>query len=300
VLPAGISLEEYEHARKEDARWRPAARALFARHGMAGEPERLGGTALVYVSGDRVLKLVPPPWAAGLDAERTVLETAAGRLGVSTPEVVAHGELDDWPYFVMTRLRGRPLDDVWPSLPRASRERSARAVGELLARLHALPPPFAPSLAPPGGWPAFLTERAATTLERQRALGLAPADLAALEDALPDLLEAALAAAAAPAVLLHTEIGPGHVLSDEAGEPVGVLDFGDALVGPASYDLVAAALFVAHGDPRLFALLAEAAGGHPDPRTLLASTVLHRYSNLPWYLRETGARDFASLGSIFG
>jgi hygromycin-B 7''-O-kinase len=300
VLLPEITVDEYEVARKDDARWRPAARALFARHGIEGEPERLGGTALVYAAGARVLKIVPPVWAAGLDGERAALESIAGRLGVATPEVVAAGTLDGWSYFLMTRLPGRPLDDVWPVLSPSERERSAHAVGEVLARLHAVDPPSSPALTPPGGWPSFLEERASTTLARQRALGLPAADLASLETGLPGLLGAALAAAKGPAVLLHTEIGPGHVFADGSGVPVGVLDFGDALVGPAPYDFVAAGLFVAHGDPALFATLARAAGTRPDPRTLFALTVLHRYAHLPWYLRETGARDLAGLAAVFG
>jgi hygromycin-B 7''-O-kinase len=300
VLPADITLEEYEVARRDDARWRPAARALLARHGVPGEPERLGGTALVFAAGPRVLKLVPPPWASGLEAERAALEAVAGRLGLSTPEVVAAGREDDWAYLVTTRLPGRPLDEVWPRLDPSARARAAGDVGEALARLHALTPPRAEALTPPGGWPAFLEERAATTLSRQRALGLAAPDLAALEAALPGLLSAALAAAAGPAVLLHTEIGPGHVLCDDAGVPRGVLDFGDALAGPRAYDLVAAGVFVARGDAALFARLARAAGTAPDPGVLLAFTVLHRYAHLPWYLRETGARDLAGLAAVFG
>jgi hygromycin-B 7''-O-kinase len=300
MLPTGISEEEYDVLRKDDARWRPAARAILARHGLRDEPERLGGTALVYACGDRVLKLVPPQGAPGLRGERAALDAVAGRLGIATPEVVADGVVDDWPYVLLTRVSGRPLDDVWPGLPRRARERSAAAVGTLLARLHAVPPPGTPELAPPGEWPAFLEAAAAGALDRQRRLGLSEADLAALGDLLPDLLADARAAAAGPRSLLHTEIGPGHVLSDEDGTPVAVVDFGDALVGPPDYDLVAAGLFVARGDAALFARLAEAAGRRPDRRTLLAFTVFHRYAHLPWYLRETGARDVPSLGAVFG
>jgi hygromycin-B 7''-O-kinase len=301
MLPEALSEEEYDLLRKEDARWRPAAAAILARHGVAGEPVRLGGTALVYAAGDRVLKLVPPQGAAGLRGERAALERVAGGLGVATPEVVAEGALDGWPYVLLTRVPGRPLDDVWPRLARPERERSAVAVGALLARLHALPPPEAPELVPPGGgWTEFLASRAAATPERQRALGLAPADLAWLAERLPGLLSRATAAARGPHALLHTEIGPGHVLADEDGLPVGVVDFGDALVGPPDYDLVAAGLFVARGDPSLFALLTTAAGRRPDSWTLLAFAVFHRYAHLPWYLRETGARDLRALAATFG
>jgi hygromycin-B 7''-O-kinase len=295
-----MDAEEYEVARTDDARWRPAAKAALLRHGVRAAPERLGGTALVWGAGERVLKMVPPVWAEGLAAERAVLERVGGRLGVATPEVVAAGDLDGWPYLVVTRLPGRPLDALWPALDAPARLRAARAVGALLRRLHAVLPPAASALTPPGGWDAFLVERAATTLARQRALGLPARDLATLEARLPSLLAAARAAAAGPARLLHTEIGPGHVLSDERGVPVGVLDFGDALAGPPAYDFVAAALFVARGDAALFAALRAESGAAADPETLAAFTVLFRYAHLPWYLRETGAPDLHALLAVFG
>jgi len=300
MMPTEMSAAEFDAAAKDDARWQPAARTILARHAVAGEPRRLGGSMLVYAAGDRVLKLFPPVWATSAAGEIAALEAISGRLApVASPEVVAAGELEGWPYFVMSALPGQPLETLWSGWDGAARRRAAASVGELLARLHGCPLPSYP-LLPPGGWPDFLTAQAAVTLARQRERGLGEADLATLAAALPDLLAAAQAASGPPYALLHTEIGPGHVHFDSEGRAVGVLDFADALVGPPLYEGPAAGVFVTRGDPALFAVLRDAAGWPAQPRVLWAFTVLFRYAHLPWYLRETGLRDLAALSAIYG
>lgn len=285
----------YDVARHDDARWRPAADHLFARHGVRGDTARLGGTALVWSRGDAVLKLYLPAWAGSARAERTALSVAD--IGLRTPAILAEGTLDGWPYLLMERLPGRSLDDAWKDLDRDGRRRACEDVGRALGRLHGQRPDD-PSLDPPGGWDEFLLRRAEVTVAAQRARGLPDEDCRRLEAELPRLLS--LARAAPGRALLHTEIGPSHVLVDEEGRPSGVIDFADALVGPPAYDLVAAGLFVARGDPALFSAIAAAAGERHDPDLLWAFTLLFRYSNLPWYLRETGLSSLADLRRIFG
>jgi hygromycin-B 7''-O-kinase len=68
-----------------------------------------------------------------------ILHHVDGQLGVATPEVVATGHLEGWPYLVMTRLGGVILADVWPSLAKPHCLFLGRQLGEILARLHAVP-----------------------------------------------------------------------------------------------------------------------------------------------------------------
>lgn len=78
-----------------------------------------------------------------------------------------------------------------------------------------------------------------------------------------------------------------HFLIDPDGwRLTGLFDFEPAMIGDRAYDFVGVGLFVTRGDPDLLARLAGAYGRTFEPSELLAYTLLHVYSNLPWYLRE--------------
>ncbi|MGV9547702.1 hypothetical protein [Streptomyces ardesiacus] len=54
----------------------------------------------------------------------------------------------------------------------------------------------------------------------------------------------------------------------------------------------------AGGRPALLARLAAAYGAAFDPSVLLSYTLLHVYSDLPWYLREEGAPARETLPAL--
>lgn len=54
----------------------------------------------------------------------------------------------------------------------------------------------------------------------------------------------------------------------------------------------------AGGRPALLARLAAAYGAAFDPSVLLSYTLLHVYSDLPWYLREVGAPARETLPAL--
>jgi hygromycin-B 7''-O-kinase len=70
------------------------------------------------------------------------------------------------------------------------------------------------------------------------------------------------------------------------------------MTGDRAYDFVAVGLFVTRGDPALLARLTRAYGRSFAPRELMALTLLHVYSNLPWYMRELPAPSEESLPSL--
>jgi hygromycin-B 7''-O-kinase len=220
------------------------------------------------------VKLFPPLWADEIDVERAGLAHVAGRLSVATPEVAAEGELEGWPYLVLTRVAGVPLARAWGALAPKARERAARRAGELVAEHHRLPLPAEGSEIPAPAWPAFL--RAQTPIscarlaadERTRAWA---EELAALVDSLRSELEAA------PSAFLNADVTEEHlfVAPDDRGEIIGIVDLADAMVGAPEYDLVSMApCFVAGG---VFAAFVSGSGLEPTPERLLVLALLHRY-----------------------
>jgi hygromycin-B 7''-O-kinase len=93
--------------------------------------------------------------------------------------------------------------------------------------------------------------------------------------------------------LLHTEIMRSHVFAERnqsAWSLSGVIDFEPAMMGDAEYEFASVGVFLTRGSgPSLRALLLaygyrEGDLGLPLQRRFLTYTLLHRYSNLRWYL----------------
>ncbi|MEU3572915.1 aminoglycoside phosphotransferase family protein [Kitasatospora sp. NPDC036755] len=288
MLPLVLTDEEWDAVVPDETVMRPGAEALCARLGLAGLPlERFPeGSVPVYAVGEAlVLKLYPAAGARDGVVEERVLAHLDGALPIPTPSVRAAGEdVNGWRYLLMSRLPGQGLAPAWPHIPPPDRERIARDCGEALAALHALDPePLADTLGP-GDWPAFLARQRAGAVDRQRARGLTEEWL----EQIPDFLAAAPIPTNPERALLHTEFMREHLLTDPAGgwRLTGLVDFEPAMIGDPAYDLVAVGLFTTRADPHLLGRLLDAYGRHFEPRLLMAYTLLHVYSNLPWYLRE--------------
>jgi hygromycin-B 7''-O-kinase len=137
----------------------------------------------------------------------------------------------------------------------------------------------------------FLSEQSARCVPSQSAHGLAPAWL----EQIPRFLAATTLPRPAREVLLHTEIMRAHLFAQRGPSGwslSGLVDFEPAMVGDPEYEFAAVGLFLSCGDgPALRALLL-AYGYHPADlgpalqRRFLAYALLHRYSNLRWYLER--------------
>ncbi|MET9776466.1 aminoglycoside 3'-phosphotransferase/choline kinase family protein [Streptomyces sp. NPDC006367] len=291
--------EEWDAVVPDETVMRPGAEDLCARLGLAGAPLTRfpDGSQPVYAVGDEhVLKLFPGAAAEDGVAEGRVLTHLQGRLPVPTPGVRDFGPYENgWQYVLMSRLRGENLAHAWDRVPRSDRERLVTDIGEALAVLHSVGPAPLGDVLGPGDWGAFLDRQGAGAVERQRAHGLPAAWL----EQIPDFLASVPLPRAPHGTLLHTEVMQQHFLVDPDGwRLTGFFDFEPAMTGDRAYDFVGVGLFVTRGDPDLLARLAKAYGHTFEPSVLLAYTLLHVYSNLPWYLRELGAPAGGTLPSL--
>ena len=293
VLPPAATEEAFGAICRDETVLRPGVEQICGLLDVdaSGLTRYAAGSRPVYAAGDLVLKLFPPVAAwPRYRVEAEVLAAVQGRLPVPAPRVHAAGEYDGWGYVLMSRLPGVPLDTVWDQLPAADRDRLADQLGETIAVLHQMPPPTITDWWP-ADWPAFVARQRARCVSEQRDLGL-PALWA---DQIPGYLDA-IALPSGPPVLLHTEIMREHLLVAENRERTwrlcGLIDFEPAMPGEREYEFVAAGVFLAQGDGRFLARTLTAYGYHPDQlgpdlrRRLLAWGILHRYSNLRWWMRR--------------
>ena len=290
MLPLASTMSEYRAVARDEALLRPGVDAICARHHLAGATiaRFADGSLPVYAVGEtRVLKLYPPVHRDEREVEASVLAAIAGKLPIPTPDIDAVGELDGWSYVLMTRLRGESLATAWARIDEAARERLLAALGEALAALHAVE---SPALGP-ADWDAFVHDQRASAVERQRAKGLDAAWLAQL----PAFLESVPTEVPSRRVLLHTEVMREHLLVTEAAGAwslSGLFDFEPAMRGAPEYELAAVGVFVSCGGPRYLRTLLRAYGYRDHEldeglaRRLLGQAIVHRYSNLRWYLER--------------
>jgi hygromycin-B 7''-O-kinase len=289
----------------DDAALRPGVDAICARHGLEGEPIRRypTGSLPVYAVGTQcVLKLFPPDARESALIEEHALAAVEGRLPIPTPRMLGCGEMDGWRYVLMTRLEGQLLCDAWPDIPAADRDGFAAELGETLAALHGIDISTLDRLKV--DWPAFLQHQRESAVDRQRTRGLAPQWV----EQIPGFMDAWMPAAEGPRALLHTEVMREHLLvapRHNRWELTGLFDFEPAMVGAPEYDFAAYGLFVSAGDPRFLGRTLraygrlDAIGDDAFACRILAYTLLHRYSNLPWYLqRIPPAPDQRTLESL--
>jgi hygromycin-B 7''-O-kinase len=287
--------------RRDETRLMPGVQVICSRHGLAGHDvvRFAGGSLPVYAVGSaRVLKLYPPCYRGELETESDALALLAGRLPIPTPRVDATGALDDWSYVLMERLHGRSLADAWPEIPPDQREPLADALGECLATLHAVD--AQETRVPRPDWAGFVRQQRTRCVEQQRARGLGPEwieQIAPFLDAI-DGIDGVDAVAPGPpgrGGLLHTEVMREHLLvAPGARGPVlsGLFDFEPAMIGAREYEFASVGIFVSCGDRAFLRRLLRAYGYRADEldlglqRRFMAHALLHRYSNLRWYLER--------------
>lgn len=294
LLPPAPSLAEWPSVRRGYPGWRRALEEICARHGLpSSELTRTReGTSVVFTTECEVIKLYPPFWALEGAAEATILGHVEGKLGVRTPEVVATGQLEDWPYLAMTKLPGVVLADVWATVAEWERLRVSRQVGQVLARLHALPTGALaahPELR--DRWRQVVTRPIDDCVTIHRGHG-APeswlAQLPAFFQTLPPLHPPDFAP-----VLLHGDIHSWHLLlaqRDDGWSLDGLIDFDSALLGWREYEFAVTMLSFMARRP---ALLTECLRGYGAedlardaalPRRLMAYALLNRYWGLDFML----------------
>jgi hygromycin-B 7''-O-kinase len=247
-----------------------------------------GSLPVFALDDEHVIKLFPPGAGSHFETEHTALSGIGGRLSISTPRVVATGKREGWSYVVMTRLSGSLLCDTWPSLHHDDRSRLVRDVGTALAELHALP---TMDLAPLSvDWPRFVEEQRDSCRERQLAKGLGAPWLEQLDT----FLTRWTPVDSGQRVLLHTEVMREHLLVEQREglwQLSGLFDFEPAMLGPPEYELSAVGIFVTAAEPTLLGTLLDAYGATMDdalPLRIMTYSLLHRYSNLRWYIERLG------------
>ena len=302
LLPPINSIEEYRASSRDEATYAPAVDEICRLHGIADQPRRkfAGGSTIVFAVGDTyVVKLFEPFIAANALTEAAVLRHIDGRLGVAAPHVFHTGTMDGWQYVVMSRLHGELASDVWDELDGEAQRSVCAQVGAAICRLHALDVAGLRIAGPT--WAEFIERQRADCMARQRGKALDAHWL----DQIPGFLDS-VALADGERALLHTEMMREHVLltRGDGAQVSGVFDFEPAMIGSREYDFASIGVFLTGGDAALFDAfltgygLPRTARDPAMPRRVMAYALLHRYSNMTWYLERVPPREARTLDEL--
>lgn len=273
-----------------DGVWRQAAAAVCARHDLSDESLRRSprGENIIFLQDNRLVIKIFAPFRDNYSREAAALDYARGRLGIETPELLHAGELDGWPYLVMTQLRGHASPEVWAGVPSRDRLEIVSRLGTAMRELHAHDAPLQTALN--RDWHGFVERQARTVVERQRAAGANPEWLASLPAFVAERL--ALLPAGSEQVFLHGDIHAGNLLLAEEGgrwRVTGLIDFGDSLCGFHEYEFVAPGVLMVQGDAELQRAMLLAYGYKESDldsalrARLMLLTVLYECSDLRKY-----------------
>jgi hygromycin-B 7''-O-kinase len=180
-------------------------------------------------------------------------------------------------------------------------DRMADELGVAVAALHNIDTAPVADFTP--RWEEFIRAQREDAVERQRTRRLDPYWL----ERLPDFLQRWMPPTDARRSLLHTELMREHLLveaRDGGWRLSGLFDFEPAMVGAPEYDFASLGLFVSCGDGRFLRRTLLAYGYRADELDaalqcrLMAYAMLHRYSNLRWYLERMPADGAASFEDL--
>lgn len=289
-LPQPTSEEEFDALDRKDQNFVEAIRIGFEDliHSLPIEATAVGSYPVFHVGSEYIVKLFAPLHHDDFRSESTLLRLIGGNRNALAPELVRIREIDGWQAVLMTRLPGRSLKEIWPTIDTNQKEALCESLGEVSRKLHELDP--LPLKALCSKWDGFLVEQLHECEARQRKRGLSEG----LARQIPDFL-ASLSFNNAPYLVLHTEIMLDHVFAEnESLQITGLIDFEPAMVGLREYEFASVGLFITQGNVRLLRAFMSGYGHQIDSelhRRLMGFALLHRYSNLSWYLQFMPNKD---------
>ncbi|HYX51248.1 MAG TPA: aminoglycoside 3'-phosphotransferase/choline kinase family protein, partial [Ktedonobacteraceae bacterium] len=262
LLPFVNSNTAYRAWRSNADLWPLVMRVICQRHKLPtdslmrfgdGTDPAFGSNVVFAVDEHSIIKLYPPYERRLFEADLTVAEHVYRKLSIRTPEILGYGELDGWPYLVMSRLQGTYLAAIWKTLEETNQMRLVAELAVALAQIHVLPTNDLPLLE--ADWPAWVATRVNGCVQRHREQGVHEPWL----QQLPEYLASAtpLYPSNFTPAIVSGDIHEYHLLvKQEHGQwrLCGLFDFDDARIGFHEYDLAAAGLFMMSGRPQLLRL----------------------------------------------
>jgi hygromycin-B 7''-O-kinase len=304
VLPDITTPAEFQNFGKNNPGFLQVSKHLLLQYneepGILSFPES-GSLPVVFANDKYAIKFFPKVYEDAFGSEFAAL-TFLNKHNCACPKIFMHGKFDSWHYLIMEKLKGQSLKNLWPNLTPDERAKACFSVGKELKKIHSLPVSNA-ELGQTQSWELFLNNQLSGCFERHQKLGLQKDLLSQI----PDFLKS-VSLQSAGLSFLHTEVMQVHVCFEKHGNELelsGLLDFEPSMVGAYEYDFASVGVFLSSGDRAALKGFFDGYGiakvnSSEFRRRILAYTLLHRYSNLKWYLEfMPQARTLEELADLW-
>lgn len=305
LLPVINTREQYYELFKSNSNWEPAIKAICEMHQLDLNVIRSSsGSHIVFKTGNCWIKLMAPIFEKEILYETAGLKSVAGRLSVKTPEVIAEGKIEGYPYIILTNVPGEPIKQSWSKLESSDQARIIRSMAKTIQELG-----FCPAndlIKNRFDWNVFISDQY-LKCEHQQLKKLMPEPwLKQLRSFLAKFsLEEFLTA---QPVFLHCDLSYDHFFISDHEEVrlTGIIDMADCQVGHPEYELAAPAVFVFKNHREHLRLFLRECGyqncNQYFSEKLLAWCLLHRYFGLSRFFKpemdQCNPGNFSELAAL--
>lgn len=286
MLPIVNNLEQFNSLDLRDPSFALAACTVLSHSNLAEintSHPTTGSLPVVFINDQAVMKFFPPLFT---DAFQNEVKSLQFLSNCQVPKLLEVGEIHGWHYVLMSKLAGNSLKDIWESLPQKEKSAACREVGASLRRIHEIKLTADFDLS---SWTQFLDSQKQGCFARHEKLGLRQD----LLKQIPKFIES-VDLVSSRICFLHTEVMKDHVFFDRSSGKIsfsGLIDFEPSMVGTYEYDFASIGIFLSSGDRVALRSFFEGYGNLDQAvnrefrRRVMAYTLLHKYSNLKWYLQ---------------
>jgi hygromycin-B 7''-O-kinase len=304
LLPQILNRAHYKQLFQENSHWEKAVSFLVKKHQLAGAVQRGElGSHIVYKIGKVWIKLMAPLFAQDMAYELSGLRIVAGKLSVESPQILAEGELEGWPYVILSHVQGEAIRHIWTKLSFTEQLHLAAKLAKVTKEISKCTPDAV--IMKRFDWNRFVAEQFHSCVDQQRNKQLPDLWLAEVKTFL-DSFKVQEFETEKP-VFLHADLTFDHFLVSHEAVPevTGIIDMADCQTGHFEYELVAPCAFIFKGNAKLLREFLLGCGFSPAEMNqrfsekLLAWSLLHRYFGLVTHFKaemnECAPGDFKAL-----
>nr|WP_272508330.1 aminoglycoside phosphotransferase family protein [Paenisporosarcina quisquiliarum] len=293
-----MTRNEFRENHHNHSLWDEVVRALLENENIPYQSfsrYSLGGNIVYGVDDQYVLKLFAPFDSPEFTIETEVLtQTDWTKVSIQVPEIVQRGMYDGWKYFLMTRVPGELLIDIWDELSANEKIGVAHDLGLLISQMHQLD--ISKYRVLENSFESWISLQKENVVKHHASTDLAPHLLEEVQDYIASFLPSS------EKVLLTGEYTPFNLLMNKVNgqwKLTGLIDFADCFIGEPEYDLLGPILFSFFKEPGLTSTFLNSYGLTLDNATrlrLMQLLLLHRFSHLPNYME--GVVDMEEVQSL--